>query len=285
MIAVTGATGHLGRLVLDELLARGVGPDEVVALARSPRKAADIAERGIEVRRADYTDPPSLTAALQGIDKLLLISSSEVGQRAAHHRAVLEAALPLGLDLLVYTSLINADRSGLMLAGEHLETEEEIRKSGIPYVILRNGWYLENYTDNLAPLLEHGVLIGSAGEGRVSAASRADYAAAAAVVLTRGGHEGRTYELGGEEAFSLAELAAEVGRLAGRPVEYRDLTEEEHAAALREAGVPDLYARMLADSDQGLGRGELVTTSTDLADLIGRPATPLSEAIRSALAG
>lgn len=285
MIAVTGSTGHLGRLVIADLLERGVAPDRIVALARSPEKAADLATRGVEVRRADYTEPDSLSDALQGIDKLLLISSNEVGTREAHHRAVLEAAHPLGLELLVYTSLLNAGSSGISLAGEHLATERAIEASGIPFVILRNGWYLENYTDNLGPVLDSGVLIGSAGEGRVSGASRADYAAAAAVALTEDGHAGRIYELGGAESFSLAELAAEITRLADRTVEYRDLSEEDHAAALAGAGVPDVYARMLADSDQGIGRGELETDRDDLTELIGRPTTPLSEAIRTALAG
>lgn len=283
MIAVTGVTGHLGHLVVEELLERGVPAIEIVGLARNPEKAQGLTDRGVEVRRADYSQPGTLSSALRGTDRLVLVSSSEVGQRALHHRNVIDAAREAGIELLVYTSLLRADSSGMQLAGEHRETEQTIRESGIPSVILRNSWYVENYTENLAPALEYGALLGSANDGRVSAATRRDYAAAAAAVVRSSGHEGRIYELGGDEAFTLTELAEEISRRSGRPVEYRDLSEDDYAQALVGAGLPEPYARVLADSDRGLARGELYTDSGDLRRLIDRPTTPWREAVGEAV--
>jgi len=285
MIAVTGATGHLGRLAIESLLERGVPAGRIVALARSPEKARDLAERGVQVRQADYTRPETLGPALQGVEKLLLVSASEVGQRLAQHRHVVEAARAAGVKLIAYTSILKADTSRMQLAAEHLGTEELIRASGIPFVFLRNGWYLENYTENLGPALEHGALLGSADDGRVSAAARADYAAAAAAVVTEPGHENRVYELGGDEALTLAELAGVISRESGKPVEYRNLPEDEYAGVLASFGVPEPFARMLADSDRGLARGELFTESDGLRRLIGRPTTTAREAVAAALRG
>lgn len=283
MIAVTGVTGHLGRLVIEALVERGVAPGEIAALARTPEKDPAMAGRGVEVRRADYNRPDTLAAAVQGVDRLLLVSSSEVGQRVAQHRNLIDAAREAGVGMLAYTSILKADASEMQLAAEHRATEEMIRASGIPFVFLRNGWYLENYTENLAPALEHGVLLGSAEDGRVSAAARADYATAAAVVLTGEGHAGRVYELGGDQAFTLVALAEEISRQTGRRVEYRDLPEAAYAAALVDAGVPEPFARVLADSDRGIARGELFTDSADLRRLIGRPTTTLADALAAAL--
>lgn len=283
MIAVTGATGHLGRLVAEGLLDRGVSADEIVAVARTPEKASDLAARGVQVRQADYRDPDALTAAFEGVDRLLLVSSSEVGQRVAHHRNVVNAAREAGVRLLAYTSILKADSSGMQLAAEHRATEEMVRDSDLPFVFLRNGWYMENYTGQLAQYLEHGAVLGSAGEGRVSAATRADFATAAVAVLAGSGHENRIYELGGDEAFTLAELAEEVSRQSGRRVEYRDLPPDAYAEALVGAGVPEPFARVLADSDQGIARRELFTDSGDLRRLIGRPTTTLHDAVAAAL--
>ena len=285
MIAVTGATGQLGRLVVENLLERGVEPARVVALVRSPEKAGDLAARGVQVRRADYSRPETLGPALQGVERLLLVSSSEVGQRAEQHRNVVEAARAAGVKLLAYTSLIHAETSGLMLAAEHKATEEGIRASGIPFVFLRNGWYLENYTGNLGSALERAALLGSAGEGRVSAATRADFAAAAGAVLTGEGHENRAYELGGDEGFTLAELAAIVAEESGKPVEYRDLPEEAYTGVLTGFGIPEGFVRVLADSDRGIARGELFTDSGDLGRLIRRPTTSARAAVAAALRG
>ncbi|MFL5382861.1 MAG: SDR family oxidoreductase [Longimicrobiaceae bacterium] len=285
MIAVTGATGHLGRLAIENLLERGVPAGRIVALVRSPEKAKELAERGVQVRQADYTRPETLGPALQGVETLLLVSANEVGQRLAQHRNVVEAARQAGVKLIAYTSILKADTSRMQLAGEHLATEELIRASGIPFVFLRNGWYLENYTGNLGPALEHGALLGSADDGRVSAAARADYAAAAAAVVTEPGHENRVYELGGDEAFTLAELTEVISRESGKPVEYRNLPEEEYAGVLASFGVPDPFPRVLADSDRGLARGELFTDSGDLRRLIGRPTTTAREAVAAALRG
>lgn len=283
MIAITGSTGKLGQLVVEELLQQGVAPDQLAALVRSPEKADELAERGVEVRRADYTEPDSLRAAMEGVEKLLLVSSSQVGQRVAHHRNVLDAAEAAGVEFLAYTSILHADRAATQLAEEHQATEELVRDSGIPFVFLRNGWYLENYTENLAPALEHGVVMGSADDGRVSAASRADYAAAAAEVLTGSGHAGRTYELGGDDAFTLPELADAISRLSERPVEYRNMAEDDHAEALIEAGLPEPFARVLADADRGIARGAMFTERDDLRRLLGGPTTTLDAAIGAAL--
>jgi len=283
MIGVTGATGHLGRLVIENLLDRGVAPGEIAALVRNPEKASELAARSVQVRRADYEVPETLAPALQGVETLLLVSGSEVGKRLPQHRNVVQAAREAGVRLLAYTSILKADTSGMQLAAEHLATEELIRASGIPFVLLRNSWYLENYTGNLGPALEHGALLGSAENGRVSAATRADYAAAAAAVLTGDGHENRTYELGGDEAFTLSGLAEVISRESGRSVEYRDLPEDAYAQFLVSVGLPEPYARMLADSDRGIARGELFTDSGDLRRLLGRPTTSPRETVAAAL--
>ena len=283
MIAVTGATGQLGRLVVKNLLERGVEPARIVALVRSPEKAQDLAARGIQVRRADYAEPETLGTALEGVERLLLISSNEVGARVEQHRNVVKAAQEAGVKLLAYTSSPKADTSTMQLAGDHRATEESIRASGIPFVFLRNSWYLENYTGNLSSALEHGALLGSAGQGRVSAATRADFAAAAAAVLTGSRHENRVYELGGDQAFTMAELAGIIAEESGRPVEYRDLPEEAYVDALVGFGVREGFARALAESDGALARGELFTDSGDLSRLIGRPTTSPRDAVAFAL--
>jgi NAD(P)H dehydrogenase (quinone) len=285
MIAVTGATGHLGRLIIQNLLDRGVAPGRIVVLARSPEKAHGLAARGVQVRQADYEVPETLVPALKGVEKLLFVSGSEAGQRIPQHRNLVDAARQAGVRLIAYTSIVKADTSGMRLAVEHRATEEMIRESGIPFVFLRNSWYLENYTGNLASTVEHGVLLGSAGDGRVSAATRADFAAAAAEVVAGSGHENRTYELGGDVSFTLSELAETISRESGRPVEYRDLPEEAYARALAGFGMPEPFARVLADSDQGIARGELFTDSGDLRRLIGRPTTTPAEAVAAALRG
>lgn len=283
MIAVTGATGHLGRLVVEDLLARGVAPAGIVAVVRSPAKAADLAARGVQVRQADYTEPAALAAAFAGVDRLLLVSSSEIGQRAAHHRNVVEAAKAAGVGFLAYTSVAQADTSPLILAGEHRDTEAVIRASGLPYAFLRNGWYTENYTGTLAQTLRQGAFVGSAGEGRVSAAPRADYAAAAAAVLTGERHEGAVYELGGDDPFTLAELAAEITRQSGTRVVYGDLPAEAHVGALVGFGLPEGVARLVADFDATIAVGGLLVESGDLRRLLGRPTTPLADAVAAAL--
>lgn len=283
MIVVTGATGKLGRHVVEGLLKK-VPAGRIAVAVRDPKKAADLAARGIEVRAADYARPESLSTAFAGAGKVLLISSSELGQRQAQHEAVVSAAKGAGVRLLAYTSLLHADTAKISLAAEHRATEAAIRASGLPYVFLRNGWYLENYTENLAPALQHGAILGSAGEGRVAAAIRADYAAAAVEALTGEGHAGRAYELAGDEAFTMAFLAAEVARQCGKAVVYRNLPEKEYAAALAGFGLPRAVAEMLADADVALERGELDDASGDLGRLIGRPTTPLSEAVAAALA-
>jgi len=278
-IAVTGATGQLGRLVIAALKAKAPGA-KIVALARSPEKAADL---GVEARAFDYSTPGALAAALAGVDALLLISSSEIGRRVAQHRNVIAAAKAAGVGRLVYTSLLHADRSPIGLAEEHRATEADLVASGVPYVILRNGWYAENYTMAVPAALAQGALIGSAGEGRLSLAPRADYAEAAAAVLTGAGQPGRTYELAGDEAVTLADLAAEIGRQSGRAIPYKNLSQDAYAAALKAAGLPAPLADLLAAWDIDASHGALFDDGRQLSALIGRPTTPLAEAVRAAL--
>ena len=283
MIVVTGATGQLGKLVIEELL-KAVPPSQIAAAVRNPEKAQDLAAKGIEVRQADYARPESLNAAFAGAEKVLLISSSEVGQRVAQHKAVADAARAAGVRLLVYTSILNADTSNLLLSQEHKATEAYLRASGVPFTLLRNGWYTENHTGSLAAAVEHGAVLGAAGEGRFATATRADYAAAAAAVLTGKGHENKVYELGGDEPYTLAELAAEVARQTGKPVAYKNLPQAEYAKALTGFGLPEGLAGAIADADAGASRGELDTQSHDLSTLIGRPTTPLPQTVAAALA-
>jgi NAD(P)H dehydrogenase (quinone) len=282
MIVVTGASGQLGRLVIEALL-NTLPAGEIVAAARHPEKVADLAARGVQVRLADYDQPATLTAAFKGADKLLLISASEVGRRVPQHRAVIEAAKAAGVGLLAYTSILHADTSPLPLAAEHQETESLIRASGLPAVILRNGWYTENYTAGIPTALQYGVVLGSAGQGRIASAARADYAEAAAAVLTRDDQAGRIYELAGDESYTLGELADEITRQSGKAVAYQDLPESEFKAALLGAGLPDFLATLLAESDVGASKGGLFDDGRQLSALIGRPTTPLAELVRLAL--
>ena len=275
-IVVTGATGQFGRHVVESLLAKGVPADQIVATGRNVDKIADL---GVTVKRAAYEDPASLREAFAGADKVLLVSGTEFGSRVQQHRNAIEAAKEAGVGLIVYTSAPKADTTDMRLAEEHLGTERVLAESGVPYVILRNSWYIENY--NLEQALAHG-LFGAAGDGKIAAAPRADYAEAAASVLAGEGHEGRVYELGGEP-FTLAELAAEISRQSGTEVTYTDLGEEKYSEMLVGVGVPAPAAAILADSDSAASRGALFVERTDLEGLLGRPVTPLATAIRSAL--
>jgi NAD(P)H dehydrogenase (quinone) len=278
-IAVTGATGQLGRLVIEQLKSR-VGADPLLALVRDPAKAAGL---GVTARMADYGRPDTLAPALAGVQTLLLISSSEVGQRVPQHRHVIEAARAAGVGRIVYTSLLHADVSPLSLAAEHLETEAMVKASGLAFTVLRNGWYTENYTGSLAAAVAHGALIGSAGEGRISSAARADFAEAAAVVLTTAGHDGRVYELAGDDAYTLADLAAEVSRQAGKAVGYNNLSPADYAAALAGFGLPPALAQAIASWDVDASRGALFDDGRALSRLIGRPTTPLAQVVAAAL--
>lgn len=284
VLGITGATGHLGRLVIESLLKKGVEPSRIVALVRSPEKAADLAERGIQVRKADYDQPDTLGPALEGIDRLLLISSSEVGRRIPQHRSVVDAAVKAGVGFIAYTSAPKADTIRMLLASDHKATEEIIRASGLPFTFLRNGWYLEVYTGQIPQYLQNGAIFGSADNGRISGAARADFAEAAAAVLTGEGHEGAVYELGGDEAFTMADLAAEITKQTGKTVVYRDMPVEEYEQVLIDAGLPDAAAAVYADIDVAIARGDLFIDSGDLHRLIGRPTTLLSDAIAAALA-
>lgn len=284
MIAITGATGQLGRLVIDQLLQK-IPADQVIALVRDPSKAEELRARGVQVRQADYTQPSALETALKGVDKLLLISSSEVGQRLAQHRNVINAAKNAKVKLLAYTSILNADVSIMDLAFEHKETEQEIKASGVPFVLLRNGWYSENYTAAIPTALQLKALIGSTGNGKISSAARIDYAAAAAEVLVRENQAGKIYELAGDQAYTLAEFAAELSKQSGEQIPFNNLPVAEYKAVLQRAGLPDWLAELLASSDGSAAQGALFDDSHQLSQLIGRTTTPLSESITAALAG
>ncbi|MBB6609598.1 SDR family oxidoreductase [Pontibacter sp. Tf4] len=278
-IGITGATGQLGRLVISKLKNK-VSADNIVALARSQQKGADL---GVTVREADYTKPETLNSALEGIDTLLLISSSEVGQRATQHHNVIEAAKKAGVKWIVYTSLLHADSSSLSLAEEHRHTEAELKQSGIPHTILRNGWYTENYAGSIPGALAGGAFIGSAGEGKISSASREDFADAAVAVLTGQGHEGKVYELAGDEAYTLNDLAAEISRQTGKDIPYKNLPEADYAAALAGFGLPEGLAHAIAGWDVSASKGDLYDDSRQLSKLIGHPTTPMKETVADAL--
>ncbi|MFI6867910.1 SDR family oxidoreductase [Nocardia sp. NPDC050406] len=279
-VAVTGASGQLGRLVVEALLRKG---EPVVAIVRDPAKVADLAERGAEVRQASYDDAAALDRALAGVNRVLLVSGNEFGKRVEQHTTVIRAAERAGVELLAYTSIPNAERNELILAQEHRGTEAVLAEATVPHVLLRNGWYWENYTGGLAHAVESGVLYGAAGEGRVAAAARADYAEAAAQVLTTDGHAGRVYELGGDERLTYAELAQVISEAAGKPVRYQNLGEAEYAAVLEKAGLPAGYAQTLADADAGIATGILDVDSGDLQKLLGRASTPAVQVFRAAL--
>lgn len=282
MIAITGATGQLGQHVIENLL-KTVPAHQIVAIVRNPAKADALIKQGITVRQADYTDQTAFTAALKGVEKLLLISSSEVGQREPQHKNVINAAKTAGVKFIAYTSLLHADKSPLGLANEHVATEKALADSGIPFALLRNGWYTENYLASAPPAIEHGVFIGAAGDGKIAAATRADYAAAAAKVIAEDGHAGKVYELAGDSAWTLTELAAELSKQSGKQVVYQNLSEADFAAALKSVGLPAGLADMLADSDTGASKGGLFDDSHTLSKLIGRATTPLAESVKSIL--
>jgi NAD(P)H dehydrogenase (quinone) len=281
-IVVTGATGHLGRLAVEALLARGVPAEQIVATGRRTEALADLAERGVTVRRADYDDEASLREAFAGAEKLLLVSGSEVGQRARQHANAIRAASAAGVGFIAYTSIAKADTSSLLLAQEHRATEQRLAGSGVPYALLRNSWYIENYTAQLPVYLQHGIA-GAAGTGRVSAATRADYAEAAAAVVAEDGHAGAVYELGGAP-FTMTELAEVVSAATAEDVTYTDLPVEQYQAVLVGAGLPEPVAAVYADGDRGLAEGELLVDGSDLEKLIGRAPTSLADTVAEAAA-
>ncbi|MDW6093275.1 SDR family oxidoreductase [Vibrio rhizosphaerae] len=282
MLAITGATGQLGRLVI-EALRQEVPAAQIVAVVRDVHKAQDLAEQGIQVRYADYNQPESWREAFVGVNKVLLISSSEVGQRTGQHHTVIEAAQAANVALLAYTSILNAERSSLMLAEEHVATEALIQASGVPAVILRNGWYSENYTMGIPAILQQGVMIGCAGDGRISAAPRRDYAAAAAHVLTHEGQAGKIYELAGDHGFTLTEFAGYLSEATEQTIAYQNLSEADYIQALESAGVPAPFPMVLGNSETGAAAGDLFSASSDLSQLIGHPSTPIKVTIQETL--
>lgn len=284
MIVVTGATGRYGPLVIESLLRRGTASSEITAAVRDPQKAAGLAARGIQVRRADYNDPELLAEAFVGADKVLLVSSDGPTEvRIRHHRNAVTAAKQVGVGLLIYTSLVNAADSTLGMAVTHRQTERIITESGLPSVVLRNGWYTENYTAQLPGAVERGAIVGTAGDGRIASAACTDLAEAAAAVLLSDGHTGKVYELTGEEAWSLPELAAETAKQSGKEVLYQNVTPEQYGAILTRIGLPDFMVDLLVDAEVQISKGALATTTGDLAALLGRSTTPLADRVAAAL--
>lgn len=281
MIAITGSTGQLGNLVIQELINEGYDPREIIAIARNPEKAANLAAVGIQVRRADYNDQAAFTKALEGVEKLLLISSSEVGSRFVQHRNVIEAAKAANVSFLAYTSILHADTSPLGLAKEHLATEELLKESGLTYALLRNGWYNENYTMGVLGALKNGGVWGCAGEGRISSASRRDYAQAAAKVLLQGSP--KIYELAGDDSYTLTQFASYISEIAGENIPYTNLAQADFSALLEKVGLPKVIAEMLADSENGAMNGGLYADSGALSSLIGRRTTHITDSIKDEL--
>lgn len=280
MILVTAATGQLGQQVIEALIKAGTEPSQIIAGVRNPQKAQSLEALGVQIRPFDYSQPDTLDGALQGVDRLLLISGTNFGQRVQEHQNVIEAAKNAGVKLLAYTSILNAGE--MLIAGEHKGTEAVLKASGVPYVLLRNGWYNENYLGSIQQAAASGTLFGAAGEGRVSSAARTDYAEAAAQVLLTEGHENQTYELGGS-SFSFPELASEISRQTGKNVQYQNLPEQDYENLLVQIGLPAPYAHTLADADTGIVRGELFTERDDLTRLLGRPAVTIAETVTQAL--
>ncbi|MCC8402397.1 SDR family oxidoreductase [Paraburkholderia sp. MMS20-SJTN17] len=284
MIAITGANGNLGRLVIKGLL-QSIPASQTVAAVRSPEKADDLRTLGVQIREADYDRPETLIEAFKGVEKLLLISAVQPGERFRQHRAVIDAARQTGVKLIAYTSLLRAGTSNLILADEHNRTEAYLKTAGVNFVVLRNGWYLENHTSGLAGALANSAITGSAGQGRFASASRADYADAAVTVLTQPGHANQTYELAGDDAYSLAELAEEVSKQVGRTIVYNHLSAADYESALLGFGLPKMIADVVVDADLKASAGELNSTSRDLSRLLGRSTTTLAQAVTVALRG
>lgn len=281
--AVTGATGQLGALALDHLLGK-VDAANVVAIARNPAKLASYAAKGVVVRQGDFDDVASMEQALAGVDRLLLVSGSALGERPRQHGNVIDAAKAAGVSFIAYTSILNAQETPIKLGAEHAASEDKLAASGIPHALLRNGWYNENYVGNLAYQVQAGVITGAQGNGRISSASRADLAEGAAQVLLNG-KAGEVYNLAGDESWTLSDFAAEVSRQAGKQVVYEDMTEADFAASLLAAGLPAHYAPVFANSAYATSLGALQNDERTLSRLIGRPTTPIAQTIAAALKG
>lgn len=282
LIAITAAAGRLGSLVIDQLLEQ-VPAERIVAIVRNPSRVAHLSLRGVTVRQACYDDPTQMQRALADVERLVLISASEAARRVQQHSNVLGAAKRAGVSLVIYTSLLHADRSPLAMARDHLATEAELRSLGLRHIVLRNGWYHDNYTISAKPSLAHGGYIGCAGSGRISSAARADYAAAVVAALIGRAEEGRTYELAGDEFYTLPMLAEEISRLSGRRLSYINVPESEFASVLASVGIPRALAEDIAGWDTAASKGALFDDGHELSTLIGRPTTPIVEALREVL--
>lgn len=279
-IAITGANGQLGQLIIEALL-KETAAQNIIALVRDLNKAESLKHKGIEIRHFDYDAPETLTLALYDINKLLLISANEIGHRLPQHKAVIDAAKKAGIHYIAYTSLLNADSSPLELAQEHRETETLIQESGLTYTLLRNNWYNENYLGNVAHTVEIGILYGAAQDGKISSAARQDYAEAAAKILTSSGHDNKIYELAGSTSFTLSDLAKYISEATHKPVKYQNLSIEDYTKGLTEAGLLSSLIDVIVDADRQTANGAMLSTSKDLETLIGRKTTPIQQQIEA----
>jgi NAD(P)H dehydrogenase (quinone) len=289
-VLIMNSTSQFGRLVIDSLLER-LPPSRLVAGVRNPNSLAarNLRNLGVEVRPCDYARPDELAAAFEGIERLLLISSCEVGQRVSHHCNVIAAARRAGVKLIAYTSTLHADTSPLKIAEEHCETEVALRVSKAPYVLLRNGWCAEDIVVFVLSAIANDALfsfLSSASGVRISAAARADYAAAAAVVLSSDQDwSGRTYELAGDEASTLPSVVAELGRQLGERFSCWRLPEMERWARLVQSGFSERFSALIANLEKGAEKCGLCDENRQLNRLIGRPTTSLATTIAQVLEG
>lgn len=277
-IAITGATGQIGELVIQNLL-KSTKAENIVALVRNVEKAQSLKQQGVELRLFNYDQPETLVPVLEGIDKLLLISANEIGRRTPQHQAVIQAAISANVPYIAYTSLLNAPTSLLGLAQEHRETEALILQSSLKYTFLRNNWYNDNYLANVQHTAETGILYGSAQDGKISSASRLDYAEAAATVLNTEGHENKIYELAGSTSFTLADLASYIANASGKAVDYQNISAEDYTQALTAAGLPSALINVIVDADIQTAKGAMFSDSKDLERLIGRKTTPIQDQV------
>jgi NAD(P)H dehydrogenase (quinone) len=279
-IVVTATSGHLGRLIVTDLLDRGIPATDIVAGARKPEAIADLADAGVRTTRIDYDDPATIEAAISTGDTFVLISGAFTPDRNRQHADAVAAATRAGAGHIVYTSGLRASESPSPIAASHAPTEDAVRASGLPFTILRNGWYTENYAANIPTARETGVLLASVSEGRVASASRRDFASAVGAVVTSEGHLGQTYELSGDVAWTYDDLAAALSEVLGRDVVHKPVSSAEHLEILKDAGVPEQFAEMGVAVDGAIAAGAFAYQNGDLARLLGRPTTPLVDGLR-----
>ncbi|MEH7097729.1 SDR family oxidoreductase [Neobacillus vireti] len=277
-LLVTGATGKLGTKVVDTLL-KAIPASELAVSVRNPEKAEGLRNRGVEVRQGDFDQPETLDQAFTGIDRLLIISADGDNEtRIRQHTDAVQAAERAGVKFIAYTSLANATESKNLMAPPHVATEAAIIKTGIPYSFLRNNWYLENEMGSIQGALAGAPWVTSAGEGKVGWALQQDYADAAAAVLLGNGHENSVYELSGP-LLTQAELASELGAVLGKEIPVQQVSDEKYAEIMKGLGLPDFVIPIVVGIQESIRNGSLDVESNDFEKVLGRPVTPIKEAL------